>query len=143
MNLSEHFTLAEATFSSTAVRLELDNAAPLEVVDALRQSALGLEKVRHELGDLPIYIDSWYRCSALNRAVNGATFSAHLFGWAIDFICPDAGQPFQIVNQLTRTTHLQFDQLIQEGSWVHISFDPRARRQILTAHFGPHGTTYS
>ena len=29
-------------------------------------------------------------------------------------------------------SQLAFDQLIEEGTWVHISFDPRMRRQVLT-----------
>jgi len=30
---------------------------------------------------------------------------------------------------------IAFDQLIEEGSWVHASFDPRLRGQVLTATF--------
>jgi putative chitinase len=39
---------------------------------------------------------------------------------------------------------IQFDQLIEEGSWVHASFDPRMRRELLTARFDASGTpTYT
>lgn len=143
MNLSEHFTLEEGQFSSTAVRLCLSNTPDQGAVESMQQAAIGMELVRHALGDKPLHVDSWYRCPALNRAVGGAANSAHMYGWAVDFICPAFGTPYQVVNALVARSELRFDQLIQEGNWVHISFDPKYRRQILTAHFGPGGTTYS
>lgn len=143
MQLSEHFTYEEAIFSSTAVRLQLDNRPNDEYLDAMKIAATGLEVIRHALGDVPLHIDSWYRCPGLNRAVGGAALSAHMMGYAADFTCAAFGEPFKIVNFLAGRTEFQFDQLIQEGTWVHASFDPRQRRQILTAHFGPGGTTYS
>jgi hypothetical protein len=30
---------------------------------------------------------------------------------------------------------IQFDQVIQEGAWVHFSVAPAMRQQVLTAHF--------
>ena len=63
-------------------------------------------------------------------------------GYAADFVCPDFGSPLKIVKALA-ATGIQFDKLIQEGTWVHISFAPEARRQLLTAHFGPNGTSYT
>ena len=32
-------------------------------------------------------------------------------------------------------SEIGFDQLIREGTWVHVSFDPKMRGQILTAKF--------
>ncbi|MFI4966717.1 MAG: hypothetical protein ACHP9T_15280, partial [Caulobacterales bacterium] len=31
---------------------------------------------------------------------------------------------------------IAFDQVIEEGTWTHISFDPRLRRQVLTRREG-------
>jgi len=78
----------------------------------------------------------------LNRAVNGAPNSAHLMGYAADFVCPAAGTPLEIVTKI-KSSYIHFDQCIQEGTWVHISFDPKARNEVLTAHFGPNGTSYT
>lgn len=39
MQLTQHFTLAELTKSSTAERLELDNTPPPEVLPALTSTA--------------------------------------------------------------------------------------------------------
>lgn len=146
MNLTAHFTLEELTFSSTAERLGITNAPePLDAL-AIRTSltvlANGLEQVRYLLGH-PLHVDSGYRCWSLNRAVGGAADSAHLKGLAADIICAAFGTPLEIVKAIEASS-LVFDQCIQEGSWVHISFDPRARREVLTAHFvDGQRTTYS
>jgi len=139
--LTEHFTLEELTRSTTAERLAMDNTPPEGIVRALGVLALGLESVRSLLG-VPLHIDSGYRCPALNAYVGGAKNSAHLSGYAADFIAPAFGSPLVIAHRLMESG-ISFDQLIQEGSWVHISFAPALRQRILTAHFGPGGATYS
>jgi hypothetical protein len=140
--LSEHFTLEELTFSATAQRKQIDNKPPAEVLENMERLAAGLEEVRAALGNKPMRINSGYRSPKLNRAVGGARLSAHMAGYAADFVCPDFGSPLKIVKALA-ATGIQFDKLIQEGTWVHISFAPEARRQLLTAHFGPNGTSYT
>jgi hypothetical protein len=142
MQLSEHFTLEELSFSSTAVTRGIDNLPPVEVVEHLKATAEGLEKVRALLGH-PIHIDSGYRSPALNAAVRGVAASAHCTGYAADFICPAFGTPLEIVKRIAADTYLCFDQLIQEGTWVHISFDPRERLEVLTAHFANGKATYT
>ena len=140
--LSEHFTLEELTFSATAQRKQIDNKPPAEVLENMKRLAAGLEEVRAVLGNKPMRINSGYRSPKLNRAVGGARLSAHMVGYAADFVCPEFGSPLKIVKALA-ATGIQFDKLIQEGTWVHISFAPEARRQLLTAHFGPNGTSYT
>ena len=140
--LSEHFTLEELTFSATAQRKQIDNKPPADVLENMKRLAAGLEEVRAALGNKPMRINSGYRSPKLNRAVGGARLSAHMAGYAADFVCPDFGSPLKIVKALA-ATGIQFDKLIQEGTWVHISFAPEARRQLLTAHFGPNGTSYT
>src|SRR5438128_1513121 len=119
--LTAHFTLEELCFSSTAVRLGIDNSPSDEIVAHLRVLARGLERVRALLGH-PMHIDSGYRCEALNTAVKGSKTSAHTRGYAADFVCPAYGDPLHIVQAVTRSD-IAFDQCIQEGTWVHVSFD--------------------
>ena len=133
MQLSPHFSLEELTFSSTAVRLGIDNAPSSAVVANLTTLCSTLEQVRSLL-DGPIEIDSGYRCPALNAAVRGVPISAHVQGYAADFICPDFGTPQEIVTMIV-DSGIKFDQLIQEGTWVHISVYPIMRQQVLTATF--------
>ncbi len=130
MNLSPHFTLAEMTVSETAARRGIDNDPPPDVVERLKHTALGLEAVRIRLG-APIVVSSGYRSPALNAAIGGAQNSDHTRGDAADFICPGFGAPSTIVSEL-KDSGIQFDQLIEEfGRWVHISFGPRMRGQVL------------
>ncbi len=141
MNLTEHFTLQEMTFSSTAERRGIHNEPDSIAAANLTATAMGLEQVRALLG-APLHIDSGYRCPALNKAVGGAWNSAHLRGCAADFTCASFGTPQQIVEAIA-SSPIAFDQLIQEGTWVHIAFDPNPRREVLTAHFNGQGVTYT
>lgn len=141
MNLSTHFTLAELTSSQTAVRRGIDNTPPEDVVKNLEHLALGLEGVRMLLG-CPIIINSGYRSPELNRVVGGARDSQHKLGLAADFIAPGFGSPVQVARAIA-ASGIKFDQLICEGTWVHISFTATPRRQVLTAKFKDGGVRYS
>lgn len=141
MKLTEHFTLEELTFSPTAERQKINNTPSLEAVAHMTTLAEGLEKVRALLGG-PIRISSGYRSPELNSAIRGAKNSAHMTGYAADFTSPSFGSPKDVVRAIAAST-IDFDKCIYEGTWVHISFDPDARRQVLTAHFGQGGTTYT
>jgi hypothetical protein len=140
-SLTDHFTLGELVASSTALRLGVDNSPDNITQLHLLVLALALETVRELLG-VPIRIDSGYRCPALNASVGGAQNSAHMTGYAADFVAPGFGTPLQIV-QAIAASPIAFDQCIQEGNWVHFSVAPELRRELLTAHFGPGGTTYT
>lgn len=133
MNLSTHFTLAEATFSQTGKDKGIDNAPTFEELRNIKEAALGMEHVRSILGNNGIRVSSWFRCVKLNKAVGGSPTSAHVQGYAIDFTCPKFGTPKEICIALKKAG-IKVDQLIQEyHSWVHISFEPRMRDQYLTA----------
>lgn len=137
MQLSPHFSLAELTLSQTASRMGLDNAPPRAIFDALKDTAAKMEAIRTLLG-VPIVVTSGYRSPQVNRAVGGAHDSAHCKGFAIDFIAPAFGTPFQVAKAIKDADPLiEFDQLIYEcGQWCHISFDPLNRRQIMTFQDG-------
>ncbi|KAB8052275.1 peptidase M15 [Janthinobacterium sp. FT14W] len=140
MNLSPHFSLAELVSSQVATRKGIDNApSPSIVVNLTRLAAL-LEQVRALVGT-PIAISSGYRSPALNRAVGGAANSAHVLGLAADIstakLAPKA------LAMLIRQSDIAFDQLIYEGTWVHIGLSTGApRRQVLTAKFAGGGVSY-
>lgn len=130
--LTAHFALEE--LSCTQHRT-IDNRPPPELVGTLRLTAARMEQVRRVLGDRTITVSSGYRCPELNWAVGGARTSAHLTGHAVDFNCYGFGAPKAVCRAIA-DSNLGFDQLIEEGSWVHLSFDPRMRRQILTKREG-------
>ncbi len=155
--LSPHFSLAELCFSSTATRLGLNNTPGPDVVENLRTTANGLERVRQHLNANAVRISSGYRCPQLERvlcessyrtwcsrrgyAVDASSWADYLLGKdhpkgrAVDFISPTYGSPTQIVRTLVRSG-IEFDQLILEypasNGWVHISFaDENPRHQVL------------
>lgn len=132
--LSETITLEQATFSATAQRLGIDNSVTdPEMLTTLKYTAARFERVSLLLMR-QVHIDSMYRCLELNRALGSSDKSQHVKGQAVDFICPEFGTPMDIVKKLSGYAELlDFDQLIQEFGWVHISFIPTGgRRQILT-----------
>ena len=140
MNLSPHFSLAELVASQVATRKGIDNTpAPTVVANLTRLAAL-LEQVRALVG-APIAISSGYRSPALNKAVGGAGNSAHVLGLAADIsttkLTPKA------LALLIRQSDIAFDQLIYEGTWVHIGLSVGAsRHQVLTAKFAGGGVSY-
>jgi len=135
MNLSEHFTLDEATYSETAVRLGIDNQPSTVQLENMKHSASQLEKIRALSGALRI--NSWLRLPAVNVAVGGSKVSSHMDGWAID-VSSSKHTPYELC-KMVKDSGLKFDQMIHEfGRWMHISFAPEMRQQELTI-FKPEG----
>lgn len=133
--LSAHFSLEEATISETASRLGIDNSHPTpQIVTTASRTAVYLEGIR-DLLRKPIHVNSWIRCLDLNRALKSRDTSQHLVGEAVDFICPEFGTPIEICKEIV-ISGLEFDQLILEHTWVHISWNSipnaRQRNQVLS-----------
>jgi len=140
MKLTEHFTLAELTQSSTALRTGIKNIPSPHTIANLKVLAEGLEQVRSLL-NVPIFITSGYRSPTLNRFIGGSQSSAHCLGFAADFKCPQFGDPVQVVRDI-KDSNIKYDQLIAEGDkggWIHISFAPELRQQTLSALFDNKG----
>ena len=138
IQLTPHFYLSEFTESDKAVRLGLDNTPdPLAVANLYKCAAL-MEKVRSLLGDRAIFVSSGYRSASVNAAIGGAEHSDHLRGEAVDFVCRSFGTPLQVASAIAKSS-IEFGQLIQEGSWVHISLPNRgvSNGEVLTAKFIP------
>lgn len=90
--LSPHFSLPEA-------RSQDGRPIPRRMRSRARNHAFRLEILRHELGDKPMAIASWYRSPQHNRAVGGAAKSQHMSAVATD-------HPVEWVRQ-----HPKFDQI--------------------------------
>lgn len=142
MQLSKSFKLNEFTASQTATRKNIDNTPAAPIIERLRMLANTLEQVRTLLGDNSIRISSGYRCLALNRAIGSGDSSAHVQGYAVDFTCPNFGTPKEVANKIAQSD-IKYDQIIYEGTWIHLSVDPRNRRDVLTANFKGGKATYT
>lgn len=146
VRLQQSFWLSEFLRSDTATRLGIDNAPGAEeMLNIEHVLAPGMQRVRNLLA-APVHITSGFRCLELNRALKSKDNSQHVQGLAADFICPEFGTPLTIARYLVEHGNgaLHFDQLIMEGTWVHISFvQVNARAEVLTAHFVDGTATYT
>lgn len=78
-------------------------------------------------------VTSARRTSEQNKACNGAPNSQHLIGEAID-IKPYGSTCFNKLLELIYgySDHVSpFDQLIIYTGFIHVSFGPRSRRQVI------------
>lgn len=126
----KHFTLEELTKSETAQRLGIDNTPTPQAIACLHQLADNvLDPLRDAYG-APIYVNSGYRCPALNRAVGGAAGSQHLTGEAADITAGSKSGNRRLYELLR---NLPVDQAINEHdfTWLHVSYGPRHRRSFF------------
>ena len=131
MNLSEHFSLDEATYSETAIRMNINNQPDERQLANMKSAAEQLEAVRNVTGALRV--NSWLRLPDVNVAVGGSKVSSHMDGWAID--CSSSAHTPYALCQLVIKAGIKFDQMIHEyGRWMHISFAPEMRQQVLTIY---------
>jgi hypothetical protein len=132
MKLSENFTLAEATYSETAIRMDINNQPNEQQLENMVTVARNMEKIRDVLGGKGIRVNSWLRLPEVNVAVGGSKVSSHMDGWAVDFTCAGFGDPYAVCKAV-EASGIKFDQIIHEfGRWTHISFAPEMRQQALT-----------
>jgi len=117
MNLSEHFTLEELTYTS---HRQFDNTPKAnEIANLMRLAAL-LEQVKTAVGNKPVMINSGFRSKQVNDAVGSKDTSQHRLGCAADIKIPGM-TPKQVV-QACIDADIPYDQIIQEfDSWTHIS----------------------
>lgn len=130
--LSPNFSWAEATVTSTG----LPNIPTPEEQARIRNTAQEMQIVRAVLKRRPIKINSWFRSPQVNAKVGGSKTSEHAVGAAVDFVCPSFGTPYEICQSLIAAAHiLNYNQLIYEQTWVHISFPPAGqvgKNEVLT-----------
>lgn len=133
--LSPHFTLGELCRSDLALRRGIRNLpGPASIHNLSTLCAQILEPLRAALG--PVVITSGYRSPELNRALGSTGKSQHQYGQAADLLVP-GHTPLEVCRWLYASA-LPFDQLIYEGTWVHVSIaavGDAPRREVLTAQF--------
>ena len=140
MKLSEHLSLSEVIRSESAKRNGISNMPTAEHIENFKiLAAKVFEPIREHFG-VPIRISSGYRSKELNRLIKGSSSSQHCKGQAIDIDMDGTS------NGVTNTDvfnyikdNLPFDQMIWEfgnednPDWVHVSYVPEGRKQILKA----------
>lgn len=134
--MGKYFSLDELCHSDTAKARGIDNTPSEEVkknLEALIENVL--DPLREAYGK-PIYVNSGYRCPALNKAVGGASNSEHLAmnGSAAADLDTHSYYENKKLFELAQRLKLPYRQLIDEAnmSWIHISYNPNdIKRQVL------------
>ena len=116
MNLSPHFTLEELTHTD---HRQFDNTPHAEELLNLRRLADFLELVKEQLQFKPIIVSSAYRSKEVNDAVGSRDTSQHRLGCAADIRVP--GMTPDAVVRAVIASKLDYDQIIRELTWTHIS----------------------
>ena len=136
-NLTEHFTLADLCYSSTAKAHNITNVPDAKGVGKLRALCENvLEKIWAHYNQ-KVIVNSGYRGPAVNALVGGASSSQHCK-------CEAADVEISGLDNYTLACwirdNLEFDQLILEfasgggnNGWVHVSWkEGKLRHQCLT-----------
>ena len=139
--ISEHISYKEGVYSITATRKGIDNTPgddQLHFMEIIAEKVF--EPLRKWVGG-PIKINSFYRCSELNKAIGGSTTSQHCKGQAMDiddtFHRATNAEMYHWIKQ-----NLEFDQMIWEfgdddnPDWVHVSYvsEEENRNRCLKAY---------
>ena len=123
MKLTDHFTLEEFEYSTTAILHNLNNSVPQELIPSIRNLCEQVLEPLRLYANEPVIISSGYRSSELNRLVGGVSNSQHLRGEAADIYCEETIRLRQWYVWIL--DNCPFDQLIWErkGSsyWIHVS----------------------
>ena len=137
VRLTPHFTLEEMT--RTNVKLgyldqQRQTQPDAQVIDNLTRVCQWLEKVR----EVPIIINSGYRCKELNRLVGGCPTSNHLTGCAADIRVNSKEQLLRYAVRLldiSDETGQDFDEILLERnareSWLHFAVRPTNNRRKI------------
>lgn len=144
MNLSEHFTLKEMTFSKTAQANKIENKPSEAEIQKLRELCTDtLEVIRARLSlkyarEVAIIVHVGFRNERVNALVGGVPNSQHRKGEAVDFHAEGitVEQLFKDIEELVKLNVIQVDQLIFERAgqkkWIHLSYRKGTNRnQIL------------
>lgn len=115
-----NFKLIEFIQSSTAKKLGLANVPDWESVENLERLVSWVLQPLRDFFNVPLYINSGFRCPALNAAVKGAKNSRHLYGQAADFTTMSADMDDEIFEYIAK--NMDFYQVIRYDNFIHVSF---------------------
>lgn len=145
-SLSPNFQLWEFVRSPTAINLGIDNTPNNQEISNLRNLCQNiLQPAREALG--PLKVNSGFRSAALNVAVGGSRTSDHRKGHAADIV-PVNGGTRRLAEWVVHNRP-SFDQVILEfgtdaaPDWIHLSANPRNRKQVLRATLQGDRTVYT
>ncbi len=145
--VSKNISYKEATRSDTAKRLGIDNTPNAEQFSNMVHVAENVFQPVREHFDTPIYVSSFFRSEALNKAIGGSSSSTHMKGEAMDLDADVYGKVTNAEIFHYIKDNLEFDQLIWEfgtdknPDWVHVSLSKNNNRNQILVAKRVHGKT--
>ena len=147
--LCKNLSLAEATYSATALRKGIVNEPTVSHLISLKAVANNIfQPCRNHFGK-PLRVTSGYRSKELNKAIGGSNNSQHSKGEALDMQSTSGYTNCELFMYIK--DHLTFDQLIGEFpdnvgefAWVHCSYKEEGNRgEVLIAYKEDGKTKYA
>ena len=146
MKLTTNLSLAEVTYSATALRKGIANEPTVNHLINLKAVAENIfQPCRNHFGK-PLRVTSGYRSKELNKAIGGSNNSQHSKGEALDMQSTEGytnRDLFMFIKD-----HLEFDQLIGEFpddmgefAWVHCSYKTEGNRNEVLVAYKENGKT--
>lgn len=129
----KYFSIEELCKSDTAKARGIDNTPSKEVIDNLTRLVETILDPLREWFKKPIYVNSGYRCKALNEAVGGVNNSLHLIGCSVDIDTNNTAENKKLFDYIK--DNLPFTELGWEGkgAWIHIGYDGKDEKEVFSA----------
>lgn len=129
-----NFTMSELLHSDIAEKYNIYNIPDKEHLDNLLILICECLQPLRIFINKPMIISSGYRHPRLNShpLINGASNSQHTTGQAVDFTIKGM-TPKQIIEMIKRSG-IEFDQVIDERTWVHISYNKKFNRKEILSY---------
>lgn len=146
IQLSKHFDLYEMCKFGKYGYANLPAANVKEVIKNLRSLCYFLEVVRQSMRDnyadkdVPLFVNSGYRSSVVNKLVGGSPTSDHLFGYAADIrsLVYPPGQLFERIRSLANLDVILVGQVILYPTFVHFSINRSIHKNQFLKKVGDH-----
>lgn len=123
-----NFKMSELIHSDTAIRHNINNMPDINSLDCmLNLIHYCLQPIRDKVKK-PVIITSGYRNKEVNKLVGGSSTSQHTKGQAAD-IKVGGMSAYQLYMYILNSD-VEYDQLILEPSWVHISYVKGKNRKV-------------
>ena len=128
--LSENFTYKEFEESETADKLGIDNTIKRDLIrNNIKELVFHILQPLRDKFDVPININSGYRCLKLNAAVGGVASSQHVMGQAADIVV-EGKKPIEVAEMIVEMG-LPYDQIGLYDTFVHVSVSSRQRGHVF------------
>ncbi len=126
--LAPNFTLLEFVYSQTAYVKGIVNMPSEYAIENLKELATKIMQPIRENFQSPVIITSGFRNRKLNSLIGGSETSQHILGQACDFVVRGVDNK-SVCDWIGE--NLEFDQLILEKSWVHVSYKKPNRKEFF------------